>query len=37
MSYSVDLRERALALVDGGMSQEEVRKLLNPSGFIPRS
>ena len=28
MSYSVDLRERALALVDGGMSQEEVRKLL---------
>jgi len=29
MSYSVDLRERALALVDGGMSQEEVRKLLN--------
>ena len=28
MSYSVDLRERALALVDGGMKQEEVRKLL---------
>ena len=29
MSYSKDLRERALALVDGGMRQEEVRKLLN--------
>ena len=29
MSYSKDLRERALALVDSGMKQEEVRKLLN--------
>jgi len=28
MSYSEDLRERALALVDSGMKQEEVRKLL---------
>ena len=27
MSYSKDLRERALALVDEGMKQEEVRKL----------
>jgi len=29
MSYSKDLRERALALVDAGMKQEEVRKLFN--------
>jgi transposase len=27
MSYSKDMRERALALVDGGMKQEEVRNL----------
>jgi len=29
MSYSKDLRERALALVDAGKTQTEVRKLLN--------